>query len=377
MWRSSKLAIGVVSLLLVLAEAARSNAQICLPPLYEDGSRLVTPVETRVLWLEPLLRQHEVCWRRPGSAGESRLFVIGSSGIFGYPFAARESAVAMVNRSLAEKQTPAHLFNLAMMWTYGPKDALILHEAMRFRPDAIVYAVTLDDFYHRSPSGVSPVDALFLSNSRAADRAAAAKLPGIGEPLERYRQYWSEESAGASLWRSLREAGLLARIGARQAALQVDSSVPPLAPVEIMPIAAAGESYDCDQVKKRAEYWIDWQQWSLLPWLAEMKRERGTPVLVVNWPVARQQNGDCFNVRYVQADFDEYNAWLRSETAAHGFGYLDLHDLLAPDGFLDSIHPNADGQRAVAERLEPAVRDLLAALRNTPSEPREMRAVSP
>jgi hypothetical protein len=369
--------IGLGALLLSPAPAACSDPGFCLPPLYEDGSRLVSADETRVLWLEPLLRQHEVCWREPASAGESRVFVLGSSGIFGYPYSAKDTAVAMVNRSLAAERTPAHLFNLGMMWTYGPKDALILHEARRFRPDAIVYAVTLDDFYHSSPSGFTPVDTFFLSNSRAVDRAAAASLPGIGAPLELYRRHWSEDAAGESLWRSFRESGRLARIATRQVALRARSSWLPDMPAELAPIEAAGDGYDCEAVKRYALHWINWQDWSLLPWLEQMQREHGTRVLVVNWPVAPEPVGDCFNARYPKANFDAYNAWLERETRARGLRYADLHDLVPKDRFLDSIHPNAEGQRAVAARLEQAVRDLLAGPPETPGALRESFARPP
>jgi hypothetical protein len=360
-------AIGLGASLLVAASSARSEPAFCLPPLYEDGSRLVSAGETRVLWLEPLLRQHEVCWREPASSGESRVFVIGSSGIFGYPYAAGGTAVASINRAFEEQQTPAHLYNLAMMWTYGPKDALILHEAKRFKPDAIVYAVTLDDFYHSSPSGFTPVDTFFLSNSRAVDRAAAASLPGIGEPFELYRRYWRDDAAGESLWRSLRESGRLVRIATRQVALRARSSWLPHMPAELAPIEAAGDSYDCDAVKRFALHWTNWQDWSLLPWLEQMQREHGTRVLVVNWPVAARPVGDCFNARYPKAGFDAYNAWLERETHERGLAYLDLHDLLAADRFLDSIHPNAEGQSAVAERLGPPIRNMVL----TPLPPRE------
>jgi hypothetical protein len=356
MWRSSALAT-----LLVLAAAAPSPAQLCLPPLYEDGTRLIAPAETRVLWLEPLLRQHEVCWREPGSAAESRVFVLGSSGIFGYPHAAGETAVAAVNRSFDERGTPAHLFNLGMVWTYGPKDALILHEALRFEPDAIVYAVTLDDFYHRSPSGFPPVDSFFLANSRAVDRAAAAGLPGIGEAFERYRAHWTDDVAGEALWRSLRESGRLARVGARQIALRARAAWVPGAAGDPVPPEESRKGYDCEDVKRFALHWIGWQDWSLLPWLADLQRASGTRVLVVNWPVAADPVGECFNSRYPKANFDDYNAWLARETEARGLRYLDLHDALGPDQFVDSIHPNVDGQRAVAERLEAALRALLPA----------------
>jgi hypothetical protein len=225
----------------------------------------------------------------------------------------------------------------------------------------IVYAVTLDDFFHSAPAGVPAVDTFFLSNSRAVDRAAESGLPGVGEPFELYRRYWSDDVAGETWWRSLRETGRLARFAARQVALRARAAWFPGMPAESPMLEPPKKSYDCDDVKRFALHWIDWKEWSLLPWLAELQREHGTRVLVVNWPVAPDPKEDCFNARYLKANFDDYNAWLGRETRERGLAYLDLHDLLGPADFLDSIHPDADGQRAVAVRLASALRDLLGA----------------
>jgi hypothetical protein len=362
MWRSRRPARVWLAAAVILVAATGARASFCLPPLMEDGSRLVAATDARVLWLEPLLRQHEVCWRDPAQPGEARIFVIGSSGIFGYPHAADKTAVAIVNRAFDEQGTPAHLFNLGMLWSYAAKDALILREAERYRPDAIVYAVTFDDFYHQSPVGYPPVDNFFLRNSRAVDRAAAEKLTGIGEPFDLYRRFWSDDVAGEAAWRAFREIGSLARVLVRQLAVSSLSAWFPDHLVGMPDSPEPKDDYDCAEVHRFALNWMNWKDWSLLPWLAELERERGTPVLVVNWPVAPDPAGDCFNARYLEANFDDYNAWLRRETEARGLAYLDLHDLLAPEDFLDSIHPGVEGQRAVAVRLEAALRELLPEL---------------
>lgn len=362
MWRSDAAArrgLAAAIVLVALGQAATGRASECLPPLFGDGSRLVSPAETRLLWLEPLLGQHEICRRH--LPDERTAIAIGSSGIFGYPHAAPDTAVAMVNRAFDESRFGAHLFNLGMMWTYAPKDALILHETLdRHHADVIVYALTLDDFYHVAPAGFDAIDAFFLANSEAVDRAASAGIPGVGEAFELYRRVWSDDVAGEAAWRRFRELGRTARVAVRQVAVRARAALFPGMPAEDVPPAPPAEKYDCAKVHRFAGHWKNWKDWSLLPWLAGMRAD-GTRVLVVNWPVAEDAVGDCFNARYPRANFDEYNAWLASETAARGLDYLDLHDLLAPEQFLDSIHPDAEGQRLVALRLEAALREVFDA----------------
>src|SRR5262249_3476460 len=49
----------------------------------------------------------------------------------------------------------------------------------------------------------------------------------------------------------------------------------------------------------------------------------------------------------------------KADTAERGLAYVDLHDLLRPDEFLDSLHLTAEGNRRVAAALAPAVLNVL------------------
>jgi len=355
MWRSSALAL----LLLALAPAARSD--VCLPPTFEGGTRLIRPGQARVLWLEPLLRQHEACWRSPARPDEQRVFVYGSSSIFGFPHPSAKSAVGLVNRAFAADGTPAHLFNLGMVWTYMPKDALIVHESQRFAPDVIVYAVTLDDFYHHAPAGFPPLDAFFLANSAAVDAFAAESPPGVAEPLARYESDWAGDRPLEPAWRRWRQAGLFVRVGVEQLGRGVRARWFPGLAYDAPPVDPAKTHYDCAAVHERFDaFWKDWRDWSLLPYLAQLRREHGVEVLVVNWPVAYEPVGDCHNARYRTTDLEAYRRWLRVQASAHELGFLDLHGLLGAGDFVDSIHPTAEGQRRIAGRLGAALRALLA-----------------
>jgi lysophospholipase L1-like esterase len=83
-------------------------------------------------------------------------------------------------------------------------------------------------------------------------------------------------------------------------------------------------------------------------------------VVVINWPVAHEPVDGCYNVRYPAPALAAYNAWLREETAARGLRYVDLHDLLPPERFLDSVHVTAAGQAEIADRLVEAVEPVVA-----------------
>jgi hypothetical protein len=354
MWRSS------VALAALLALGpAHASAKICLPPVFEGGTRLTPKQEPHVLWLEPLLRQHEVC-RRPRRSGERRIFVFGNSGIFGYPFIQEQSAIARVNRRFEARGVPARLFNLAMIWSYAPKDALIVHESLRFEPDVLVVSLTLDDFYHLAPFGLPALDAFFQDNRNAVDRFASEDPPGVAEPLRGYRSSWSDVPAARYRWRQFRQSGLLVRAGIRAIGEWIRALWFPRLRERPAPTEPAHTSYDCAAVQRKFRlFWRSWQDWSPLPYLAQLRAERGIGVLVVNWPVAHEPVGNCYNARYDEEALATYDRWLRERTAKLGLPLLDLHDLLPADAFVDSIHPTQDGQRRVAVRLSGALEELL------------------
>ena len=83
-------------------------------------------------------------------------------------------------------------------------------------------------------------------------------------------------------------------------------------------------------------------------------------VLLVNWPVAHEPRGDCYNVRFTDQALRTYNVWVGEEARKRGIRFVDLHDALGRDDFLDSYHPNPRGHRRLAERLVSEIEDALA-----------------
>jgi hypothetical protein len=108
----------------------------------------------------------------------------------------------------------------------------------------------------------------------------------------------------------------------------------------------------------------NWQGWNILAFLEQLQRERDLLLLIVHWPVAHEPVDDCYNVRFTNALAAEFVDWLAAESRALELAYLDLHDLLPSDDFLDSLHVSPKGQRrianAIAQTLEPMLEQRLA-----------------
>ena len=101
---------------------------------------------------------------------------------------AEDAAAGLVNRRFEREGVPAHLYNLAYVFPYQIKDALILREAMQYQePDVILYALTLSDF-RIAPVEFGSLPQFFVANIRALERFAAEKPESLTEPLERQRE---------------------------------------------------------------------------------------------------------------------------------------------------------------------------------------------
>lgn len=322
----------------------------CLPPIFDAGLRLHDADESHVGWVPLLLRQHEVCWREAETAGEKRVFVTGASGIYGYPLARDESVVAVLNEAYERRVEPVHAYNLAHLYTYQMKDALILRRAVELDPDLLVHAVSLDDFRHVAPVRYPALARFMEANRSDVGQMANEEVAGLASAFRAYDAAFSDDAVWAAPLTRVHQFGWFARLGVRSAARSMHRRwfPPDPTPPRRLPV----DEYRCEDVKEMFDRdFRDWKRWNVVAYLDELRRDKGVDVLLVNWPVNHAPKGSCYSVRYPSAALREFRAWLAGEARDRGIAYVDLHDLLNAKDFLDSFHPNAYGQRKIALRL--------------------------
>lgn len=69
--------------------------------------------------------------------------------------------------------------------------------------------------------------------------------------------------------------------------------------------------------------------------------------------ISHEPSEDCFNAYVTKRIVDRYRAWMRAEAARLRLPTIDLTQTLLPRNFLDTLHPNARGERKVAGALSP------------------------
>jgi len=113
--------------------------------------------------LEAMFASHEV--NGPAAPGEYRVMLIGDSSTWGFLLRPEETLAERINRNESGR---LHVYNLGYPTMSATKDLLLLKYAMSYRPDLIVWMVTLESL-PQSKQLASPI----LQQNAAAVRAYA------------------------------------------------------------------------------------------------------------------------------------------------------------------------------------------------------------
>lgn len=352
----------LIALALLAASAAPATAATpwCLPPVFEGGQRVHTSPSPRVTWLPLALRQHRLCWHAAWRPEELRVIVLGSSAVYGLGVSASETFSALLSADLAAQGIDASVFNLAWVNPYQLRDALVLREAMAFRPDVIIYPVTKAEFIHVAPTLWKPLNAFFINN-RAILREMVADPPrGLSGPLERYAQSLDRWDQVAPLLARLREIGSFARAAAGEVGRVLPAWLGGHAAVPGNKRRSVPD-YDCDEIMAQHKIsFANWQDWNILEELEALHQATGVEVLMVNWPLGANPSGLCFNARFTYQDMIEFGDWMADQTSRRGLGYVDLTGRLDGVDFIDTVHVHATGHRKIADYLRYPLEQILA-----------------
>jgi hypothetical protein len=362
---------GIWAAILALLAATPCAAALCLPSLAEGGRRLHEMPAPSVYWLELLLRQHEACWTADAPHEQLRVFLYGNSAVLGHPEAADDTAAEHLNGLWRSAGLPAHAFNFGFVTAHAVKDMLIVHETLRYRPDVIVYGVIPTDFSRfvatRYVAGggaaYNGLVRLMRTSARAVLEFAAEEPPGLARPLGLYRRAFG--NLPLHWWRGegwpgrdvLTFAFTATRTRLHPLGERLGLVEPPGKPASGK---AAGPYFCAATRSQNARIFNGWSKGNSFAYLARVRERTGIPIVVVDWPIAHEPRGNCYNSYVTNKIVASYRAWLAEETARLEMPLIDLSHTLLPRDFHDTLHPNARGQRkiagAIAGFLEPILR---------------------
>jgi len=302
--------------------------------------------------LNLIFNAHEIA-NSPRQKDEYKVIVIGDSSVWGYLLNENETSSSIINAAGLStcKGRPIHVYNLGYPGLLVLQDTLILKQALPYKPDLIIWNVTLLSML--GPKSIIKANGLIKNNvdltQSLIDQYNLA--PGLG-PLMR-------ASPPNQPFLDRREAI------ARFIKLQLDGIRWQATGGE--PVGEGYEPLGTD-VKDNALF----ERGNLRPPTldpnlllfnvlnAGIQMAGNTPVVIINEPiqVVSGANSDIrYDKMYPRWVYDQYRASMALEAKQVGWDYIDLWNILPPNQFSDSVfHRTAPGERVFTQ----AMKDIIA-----------------
>ena len=326
-------------------------------PYADDPSRAFNVSVTQ---LDALFRSHVISGgaARPD---ELRVVVLGDSSVWGFRLSPLEALAAQLNQlGLTAGGRTLSFYNVGYPTMSLAKDLLLLRRALEYRPEVIVWVVTLESF----PAELQAVSPLVRFNRSEAEAA----LTQSGVDPSRYlpradeMEWWTNTLAGRR--RELAELFRLQVFGLMWAATGIDYD----ADAVFAPRAEDLESDPTFHGQGPGPWPESALAWDILE--AGVRAAGDVPILIVNEPtfVSHGANSDVrYNFLYPRWAFDSYRSEMTDRCRSQGWTCLDLWDVLPGEAFTDSaVHYNPAGAETLAELLADSILETAPRLEPVP-----------
>jgi hypothetical protein len=312
-------------------------------PFGEDSSQ---SYNLSLFNLDAMFASHIIA-NGPKPADEYRIIVIGDSSIWGILLRPEQTLSGQLNAaglSLCGKKI--HVYNLGYPTISLTKDLMVLDYAMRYHPDLIIWAVTLEAF----PTDNQLSSPIVANNAGKVDDLIAHYNLALNQndPAIMHPSFWDDTLIGQR--RPLADLFRLQMYGVLWTATGIDQTYP----VEYQHTQTdlnADVSYHNLQPPT-----LEGSELAFTELDAGFRIAGNTPLILINEPmlISAGKNSDLrYNFLYPRWVYDQWREMIAVRAEAGGWKYLDLWNLVPADEFTNSaIHLNPSGESLLVGRVE-------------------------
>jgi len=281
---------------------------------------------------------------------EYRVLLIGDSSVWGTLLKPNETLAGQLNANpVTACGKVVHAYNLGYPTISLTKDLLILDEAMQYQPDMIVWLVTLEAF----PKDKQLTSPIVANNAeRVQQLITNYHLPITNEPELVNPSKWDQTFMGQR--REIADLLRLQIYGALWASTGIDQIYPEdyaRAQIDLEP----GDEFHGLTSDDRPSF----QDALAFDVLEAGLSAAPVPTLLVNEPtlISNGANSDIrYNFFYPRWAYDEYRQLLTERSAAHGWNYFDVWDLVPMQEFTNSaVHLTPTGEALLTSKVAEAI----------------------
>jgi hypothetical protein len=300
--------------------------------------------------LEAMFASHTIDGA-PKAADEYRVVLIGDSSIWGTLLTPEQTLAGQLNAgNISACGRRVRAYNLGFPYISLAQELLILDRALQYQPDMVVWLVTLESL----PADKQLSSPLVMNNPEAI-RDVIAKYnlsldpndPALHTPSNWEQTLVSRRRAVADLIR-------LQIYGAMWAATGVDQYYP--------------ENYERAQIDLEAddtfhEMTSDVSLEDVLSFeiLDAGMSAANVPTILVNEPILVSNGANShirYNFFYPRWAYDEYRQLLSQRSAANGWTYLDVWDLVPVNEFTNSgVHLTPYGESLLTNEVARSIQE--------------------
>ncbi len=307
--------------------------------------------------LNAMFASHELS-ARAKPANEYRVILLGDSATWGFLLPVEHTLSAYLNQEALTTASGKQMrfYNLGYPVMSLTKDLLLLSYAMRYKPDLIIWLVTLESF---------PIDKQLYPPLVQNNPAQARQLIrtyqlnlDVNDPSFQETAFWQRTLIGAR--RPLADLIRLQLYGVLWAATGVDQDIPRNYTPRMEDLPPDLNFHEFKPPTLPAS------QLAFDVLGAGIRLAGDVPILLVNEPmfISQGKNSDLrYNFYYPRWAYDDYRIMMTDASARRGWRYLDAWDIIPGSEFTNSaVHLSAAGNQQFAEYLTPNIQQIVHSL---------------